>query len=300
MPPVELQTIDLGSKRFRRELRFKPTVGARSTFNVSGAITTSVTPGGEAIATTTRIPEVTMTFESVVDSVSERGEVQCTMTLVGAKVVQAKGTAQSVVDASNAGVQKFVGMRLVSVSTDRGIVKSIVSEHPEADAVTKGFADELATSMSQYVIPLPDEAVGKGAIWKTKFKSNMAGCTTDAVATYTVEKIAETTALIKVEVSQSAKDQDFNLPGQLPGLTKIRSLSISTAGSMAWARDQWIGTKIRLNTTVDISMETPATTTDGSVTIVGDQRPMKVKSVSDARVDLVTPKPESGSPSGQK
>lgn len=288
--PPEITLVDPGQRDGRRELRLKPAKGVSTTFTMTMTQSTEVTmPGGEP--TNTPTPGMAMTMTCVIDKVEANGDFQSTTTVTDVKPAKSEGLDQGLVDATKSAYEKMRGMKFVLLTTDRGFTKPISMDFPNADPAMKQTMDGMMQSMSQNTIPLPKEAVGVGAIWKSKVKVSMLGCLIDTTAQYTVKALTATTAVLDVVVTQSAKDQEMSFPGLPAGSMKVKSMSGEGKGTMTTATDMGLATGMKMTTSSTMDME---------ISMQGTTSAMKSASTVVIALDALPANPEVAPPAEKR
>lgn len=282
----EITVTNLGKEEGRRELRLKPVAGTSTTFAMTTSQTTDVTmESGQTMKSP--VPGTTMTLTCTVDKVDANGDFQTTSTITDVKLSPAEGMDESLLEATKAAYERVRGMKIVLRTTNRGFSTAVSSDMPSGDPAMKQMIDGMTQSMAQSGIPLPQEAVGLGAIWKSKTKVSMLGCEIETVAQYTVKELTPTTAVLDVVVNQTAKDQEMNFPGMPAGAMKVKSMTGEGKGTMTTAADMGMATKFGLSTTATMNME-----------VSMQETKMSMKSVSTVvmTLEVVPAKPEATPP----
>ncbi|MCB9730696.1 MAG: hypothetical protein H6746_19655 [Deltaproteobacteria bacterium] len=81
------------------------------------------------------------------------------------------------------------------------------------------LVDSMGQSMRQMSVPLPEEAVGKGARWQALQRMQMGGMTIYQVGEYTLESIDGDRLELDVKLSQLGPKQQMQPPGLPPGVS---------------------------------------------------------------------------------
>ncbi|MFQ5930463.1 MAG: hypothetical protein ACE5MK_12270, partial [Acidobacteriota bacterium] len=76
----------------------------------------------------------------------------------------------------------------------------------------------MKQSMEQMSVPLPEEAVGVGAKWKTLQRVHRRGMTLYQVGSFELMRVDGPSMTLGVTVEQFGPKQDLSVPGQPPGM----------------------------------------------------------------------------------
>jgi hypothetical protein len=131
----------------------------------------------------------------------------------------------------------LVGLSGSVVVDSRGQTKSTNLRLPqELDTATQQLFEQLSSSLGQLYAPLPEEAVGLGARWRTSQELNINGIQLTQSAIYELVSNQNNVLQLKMLVEQEAQSQEVKLPASpdIPaGFTvQLRSFSNQGEGEM--------------------------------------------------------------------
>ena len=230
--PVSVVLIEAGEGE-KQELRLRPEVGETQTLNMSIQMNIETFFGGMSMPS---IPDVTttLTIESVVTDVKENGDIQAEFIYTNTAVLPSETVEipPEVIEEMNAKIATLIGTKGIILLDNRGLTKSLNIEVSEdIDPLVENTVDQLLiNSFENMSSPLPEEAVGVGAVWQIEQDVNLNGLELDQTAVYTLENRTEDTVTLSMIIEQTAEEQQFT-PWGLPAEMAVDLVSLESTGT---------------------------------------------------------------------
>ena len=201
------------------------------------------------------LPASRMVMAATVEKVSDNGEATVETVIEEADIVDTEGVDPQVAKAMRDGMKPFVGYRVTVVMDDRGRVLDTDASEPEGlPAEVEQLVQQLNQQLATVVIPLPEEAVGKGARWKVTTPVKVSGIEVEQTSTATLVELSDGIPVLRTELDQAAEPGPAELPG-VPSTVDVELVSWNLTGSGEARQD--------LSSPLPIS---------GSSKVAGDQR----------------------------
>ena len=174
------------------------------------------------------VSELTMNIE--VTKV-EAGRIRYRFDFGESKIIDDAGMPAASVEQMRDALSGMKGIKGFAVVDETGRTQ-------EADFSLEGDADprlgqmlqNLRSSLEQLTTPFPVEPVGVGARWKVETSVDQAGFPLLQVATYELTKLQGDRGSLAVQITQTSKGGDLQMPN-LPKGTKATLLSVESGGS---------------------------------------------------------------------
>lgn len=261
----------------RQELRFKPAVNAKQEMTMRTNMDVKSSISGKAMPTS-KIPQSVMKVESVVTQIDPNGDIHSKFSYTEADVVSDPNVPPELFKAMQTSVKQMVGMGGSFISDNRGQVKSGKLNFPEGkmNPMTKQLLDQVSNSLDQFSSPVPQEAVGKGAKWRTSAKINLSGINLVQNVNYELVDLKDNVATLNVTLEQQANSQQLNLPGMPSGANlALKSLTSKGQGQVVMRLDSMmpVRSNISINSNNEMSIKEPKS---GEEMIVGTQLSMQM------------------------
>lgn len=260
----------------RQELRFKPAINAKQERTLKTNMDVKSSISGKSMPTY-KIPQSVMKVESLVTQVDPNGDIHSKFSYTEADVVSDPNVPPALFKAMQSSVKQMVGMGGSFISDNRGQVKSGQLNLPEGtNPMTKQMLDQLSNSLDQFSSPLPQEAVGKGAKWRTSAKINLSGISLTQNVIYELVDLKDNVATLNVSLEQQANSQQLNLPGVPSGANlALKSLTSKGQGQVVMRMDSMmpVSSNISINSNNEMSIKEPKS---GEEMIVGTQLSMQM------------------------
>lgn len=261
----------------RQELRFKPTVNAKQAMTVKTNMDMKSSISGKSMPTY-KIPQSVMKVESVITQVEPNGDIHYKFSYTDADVVSDPAVPPELFQAMQSSVKQMVGMNGSFMTDNRGQIKSGKFNLPEGttNPITKQLLDQVSNSFDQFSSPLPQEAVGKGAKWRTSSKLSLSGINLTQNVIYELVDLKDNVATLNVSLEQQANSQQLNLPGMPSGANlALKSLSSKGQGQVLMRLDSMmpVRSNMSMNSNNEMSIKEPKS---GEEIIVGTQLSMQM------------------------
>jgi len=212
-----------GGRGEKREVRFRPTVGAQRTESFTLQVDEEIISGGKAEPPTTLRHVIRLT--STVTSVSREGDARY-------EIIFGKPEA----DERSPALKALEGVTGHITLTDRGMVKEQDFQVPEGgDERTLRVVEALKRVMSETSAGFPEEPIAVGARWEVKQSARAMGMTIQNTAVFKVTSFDQDGLSVHADLTQSAAPQELK-PRNAPPTAKFYLLSLSGSGTadMSW------------------------------------------------------------------
>ncbi len=219
---IDLLAAGTGDKK---QLRFTPVVNSRQT----SILTLKVNDRSSGAA----IPATKLTMEIVVTQIDPNGDISFDFTYKNVDVVAEPGIPPAALEPIRSSLAALVGLSGSMVVDSRGQTKSTNLRLPqELDSSTQQIFEQLSSSLGQLYAPLPEEAVGLGARWRTSQELNINGIQLTQSAIYELVSNQNNVLQLKLLVEQEAQSQEVKLPPSpdIPAGFRVQLRSFSNQG----------------------------------------------------------------------
>ena len=131
-----------------------------------------------------------------------------------------------------ASVQKIIGLGGHGQITDRGVVRSFRYDPPKGlDANVAAALHNVEAQLGSLAFPLPTEAVGVGAQWRSTTQSNISGVSVRQTTTYDLTAVAANQLSYTTTTRQETAEQPVDDPSQGAGAVKLISSEVRGSGA---------------------------------------------------------------------
>jgi len=210
-PAPEVKLLQAGAKP-RKKLRLHPKPGDKQTADMTLKMAMDIQVG-EMPSQPMKMPLMKMTMDVTVKSVSHDGNIAYEMVMTDVSVADEPDALPQVVEAMKSSMAGLKGLSGTGVMTDRGLNKGIeMKVPPGADPQLRQALEQAKNAFSRMAAPLPQEAVGPGAIWEFKEPIISQGMTMDQTATYQLLSHEGQRVSTKSTIAQSASNQKIQNP----------------------------------------------------------------------------------------
>lgn len=228
-PAVEVELLDAGREP-RKAIRFAPTAGDKSTVAMTMKMSQGMTING-AKQPETPLPIQKFTMDINVNDVKADGDVHYGFVYSDIEVLSDPQNPSPALATIQGLMQPMVGSKGSGIVTNRGFSKKGEFEIPEnLSPMLKSMLEGMKDSLNQLSSPVPGEAVGLGAKWRTVQNVNSNGIKVKQTIEHEVTAIDEKGLTTTFTLTQEAEPQELKNPGLPPGIT-IKLDSIDTKGS---------------------------------------------------------------------
>lgn len=210
-PQVEL--LNPGAEP-RQQLRLKPAINLTETTVITLKIERGTSVNAQS-SPAIKLPGSVMTFETKVTKIDANGDIHyeffCTNADIAGDTANFPATA---IDALRSQLKKMVGVKGSFIMDNRGFDKGGKFIFPEGvDSQLKQQFQQM--SKEQLSLPLPAEAVGKGAKWRVFSASYFNGINVNNLVTYELTRLQDGVVTLNSSIEQQANPQNLTRP-QLP------------------------------------------------------------------------------------
>lgn len=224
-PPITKIDLLAAGTGEKKQLRFTPVVNSRQTSTLTLRL------DDKGLAAT--IPATKLTMEIVVTQIAANGDISFDFTYKNVDIVAEPGIPPSVIEPIRRSLSSLVGLSGAVVVDSRGQTKSTSLRLPqELDSSTQQIFEQLSNSLGQLYAPLPEEAVGLGARWRTSQELNINGIQLTQSAIYELVSNQGNVLQLKMLVEQEAQSQEVKLPTSpdIPAGFRVQLRSFSNQG----------------------------------------------------------------------
>ena len=233
MSPVGLRVklLSPGSEP-RQQLRLHLVKGSVYDSSMTFNLSIGITIGGNTLPDTA-LPAFTMGMRTVVSDVTPNGS---TVDFTFNKVDVASGANPTVATAMKNAAKNLVGLHARTTVDDRGTVLAAGVESTSNDAQTQQLIAQFKQQAGSLSIPLPEEAVGKGARWTVSAPVALQGVRETANVTYVLQDVTGTAVNMQIITKAIVPDQNAAIPG-LPSNVSAHVLKTTLNGGGLVATD---------------------------------------------------------------
>ncbi|MCA8999002.1 MAG: hypothetical protein KDA80_18525 [Planctomycetaceae bacterium] len=179
----------------------------------------------------TQIPTTRSIMTMHNKEVSSDGNLTYEFELTDTEILPGEGVNPLVVNLMKQQLDATKGMEGSATVTPRGLTLSADFKlPPNVTPQLRSMMDNMRQSIQQMSAPLPEEAVGVGAVWKIEMPIQMPQMKLTQVATYKLTKLEGDLAHFDVKITQTAPPQKMNPPGA-PANIQVQLESMESSGS---------------------------------------------------------------------
>jgi hypothetical protein len=216
----------------RTALRYALETGQSSTMEMGMLMSMAMEMGGMA-APEVQMPLMKFTATLEVTEVAANGDISYRVKFSGNTVEDTPGVDPSIIAAMRGQNLDLTGVESLGTVTSRGLTKSVTFD---LDKVSNPQLKQTLGSMSSTIeslsIPLPEEAVGVGARWEVRQRSNFNDLVMFQKTTVEVTAMEGNTLTMATTVEQTAPSQSMTNPALPPGTeVQLRELMGTASGS---------------------------------------------------------------------
>lgn len=210
--PPEVTVLDRGD-RPRTELRYALTAGDEQLVKMR-VLTRIGQQVGDEPARSGSSPAITFDVRTTVNSVAPDGVISANYVYEAVDVSDASAADAAVADRVREQIEPIVGLVGTLTMTDQGqVLTADVTPPPDADAAVTNLIEQLSDQASALTVPLPTEAVGRGARWKAASTATVSGITLQQRSTYDLVSLKGDRVELTSTLVQRAKRQTYTDPG---------------------------------------------------------------------------------------
>lgn len=206
---------------------------------------TEFTPMKEVLGVqeTQPFPAARVSARVEVKEVAEGGGASLSMTFTGVKAELRPGVPDLAPKTLEDAIGRVVGGWMTWEVDGRGVPSELVRNGA-------GFADTLVVQylpLLEQVIPvLPEEPVGKGAIWRNDYEMDNGLFTIHRIVTYSLESIEGGVAEVGIALIFDAPAQPLRVPGERLGNTSVRGVDGEGTGRGTFALSEGVFRELTL------------------------------------------------------
>jgi hypothetical protein len=284
----EVKLVEAGAEP-RRQLRYKAVKGDKFGFEMRMKMSMSTKMDGNEMPSPA-MPTMVMGGNAEIVEVAPGGNATMRFVYAEGKLADTEGVMEQVVAAMEAPMAQLKGISGEFVFSPRGECVSGSFKVPEdADAMVKQTLDGMNKSMQQLTVPLPEEAVGKGAKWTCERLQDTNGVKVNAHYTQELTELMDKGFTAKMGIKGDAPEQTVQ------GM-KLESMKMLGDGTMRVDFARMMPVDCRVASTVDTTMSVPG---QGKITM-SMLMTMSMKQTEPSVVKPEAAKPEPAKPDGGK
>jgi hypothetical protein len=204
----------------------------------------------------TSIPTMSMTMALEVTEVTPEGDLRTQATIRSVEILDRAG-ANVPVAALQSAVDEMEGLAGWTVMSPRGVIRDAgFVIPPDLNEQAANQMEAMEKQMSQLSFPLPEEAVGKGAMWKVSTELDAEGVSLTQDAIYWLVDLEGNTGELEVTLTQTAPPQKITDPTLEPGVTaELTSMTSEGTGTMRLDLTRIVPTSsLRMSTTMEAEL----------------------------------------------
>ncbi len=210
-PGPQVKLLEAGAKPLKK-LRLHPKPGDKQTVDTTFKIAMDV-QAGEMPSQAMKMPAMKMTTDVTVKSVSGDGNISYEMVMTDVSVADEPNAMPGVVEAMKSALEGLKGLSGTGVMSDRGFNKGIeMKVPPDVNPQLRQAIEQAKDTFSRMATPLPEEAVGPGAVWEFKELIKSQGMTIDQTVTSQLVSFEGERVSTKSTIVQSASSQKIQNP----------------------------------------------------------------------------------------
>lgn len=224
--------IDAGAEP-RRVLRYRFNEDSSESASMELGIDMGMSMGGIQIPQM-GIPTIRMVIGLSQVDVSEDGSARYEFNIGETELIDSPGTDPAIANAVRASLGQLPSMSGWARVDSRGAqLEGGINLGGGIDPQLSQLFDSAEQGLQQMSAPLPEQAVGAGAVWEVVQQIQSGGFAVNQTASYTIEAIQGDLVTLAVSMSQSAPPQQVEVPGMPAGAgANLESLEASGTGMM--------------------------------------------------------------------
>lgn len=206
--PPRVRVLDAGDTP-RKPLRLRLTAGSTASTELQTEIKLTQNAGGRS--RTIASPPIVITITTRVTEVTPDGDATISFTYDEARAKQPGTFPRDQLEQAQEQLDAIEGISGTLSITPTGIATSGTFDIPsDVNATTRQLLEQFEDQITQISVPLPEEAIGKGARWEATQDLELAGATLRQTARYTLKKRTNDRITLEVSVKQRADDQTID------------------------------------------------------------------------------------------
>ncbi len=268
-PPI-VTMLDAGIEP-RADIGYALTKGSTQKLAMGMDMTMAMKLGNKALPPTT-IPHMVVSLDMRTTEHSAAGEWKIDSKLTNL-TIEPKGPGDKpIADAMRPQVEGLKGLGIGYWVNPKGQVHDTKIDVPAGlPAAAQQMIQGMNQSFEAMVVPLPKEAVGKGARWQVVSRLSSSGADLLQSAIYTLRARTGSKATIEVTLTQLAANEIIKVPGAPAGVS-ARVKSFNSGGSGVQQLDTAVvapeGGAMQIKTSMTIAVQDGAQSEDTSVDTV--------------------------------
>ncbi len=211
----EVTVLSKGSGK-KRVLQLAPKKGLTQTVDMKIAMGMEMNMSGMAMPAM-KMPTMTMAMQSEVTEIRGNGDIVYAFELTEAGITDDEGVMEDVKSGMLAEMNKMVGLKGTTVVTPDG--HTVEADFVMPEGAEPEMSDQLKKTVDYSGVPLPTEAVGKGAKWQVAQDVAEQGMKLSQVTTYELTELSGDIATLTITIDQKADPQSLKPEGLPPGGT---------------------------------------------------------------------------------
>jgi hypothetical protein len=202
----------------RQILRFSPKPGDAQTVTITikMGMALQMGPGpGQGM----KLPPMQITFDTVVKSVSDDGDIEYETVIKDVTVMDDPDSPPQMVEAIKASMGGIKGLSGAGVYSNRGISKRTeLKASTSKDPMVLQAAEQMKDAMSNFATPLPEDPVGVGARWEVRIPIKSQGMTVNQTTIHDLVSMDGDQIGLTSAITQNAANQKIPNP-TMPSMT---------------------------------------------------------------------------------
>lgn len=254
--PPRIKLLDAGPAA-TEVMRLHPAAGQRETLEMTMGMEMKLRSGAKAMPSVA-LPTNRITFVVEVERV-EADSIVVRHAVEAYEVEPRPGTPATLVEQVRSSVAPLEQYRAVMRMDPRGAVLGGEAEIPrDLPASVHQAMQQMSESLGQVAVPLPEEAVGPGARWRTTQDLEQGGMKLRQRGEYRLTSREGDRATLEVSLEQTLLDPEIEPPGMLGAKARVSRFTSSGQGTIELDLGHLAPTRFDMSVELSMAMDVTA------------------------------------------
>jgi len=211
---------------------------------------------GDAVPKANALPTIRMMMRADLKSVSPEGELRYEFELTSITVLRDVQVTPAIREKLEKDLAKLVGLKGRALVTTRGITKEAEFDvPPDAPESVKDNLENMRSAIQQICAPLPEEEVGKGAVWEFESQIVTPKLRLTQTSTHTLQALRPNAMSTRISLVQNAPRQRMNLKNLPNAKVQLESLLSTGDGKSDVVLDKLVPhSSMKMSTNMQMSV----------------------------------------------
>jgi hypothetical protein len=265
----------------RRELRLHPAVGTREVLELSVGMRLAMKNGTQDLPSVP-VPTTKTRLSAAVEEIGPDGVMKVRHAADSVEVIAGPETPAMVVEQVRQSVEPLAKFRAVMRMDGRGAVLGGEVELPrDLPPMVRQTMQQMTESLGQLAAPLPEPAVGPGAVWSATNVVSQNGMQLRQVSRYTLVSLDGDHAVLEATISQELLDPNVSPPGMAGVTARVSDFRSSGRSTMSLDLDRLMPRQVSMTMDLHMAMD---------MTVLGQAQHMEM----DMGVDMTMHRADGG------